>query len=68
MRVTIITRAVPKKGGRVRVDGLVYIVTQADEPTELDETTLVTDVELQPAGPVPGIPTIPARVAPCSRS
>lgn len=64
MRVTIKTcgRTHPQKGGRVRVDGLVYVVAQAEDPTELDDVVAVTDVELQPAGTVPGIQTLNAEI------
>lgn len=64
MRVVLVTkgRCAPAKGGRVRVDGLVYVVTSAEEPTELDDVTSVTEAEIQPAGAVPGIPTLPARL------
>jgi hypothetical protein len=55
-------RSHPTKGSRVRVEGLVYIVTHAEEPTELDDIIAVTDVELQPAGTVPGIPTLNAEI------
>lgn len=54
-------KAAPTKGARVRVDGLIYIVTAAEDPTELDEVTAVTEVEIQPAGPLPGIAPIEAQ-------
>lgn len=63
MRVWLVTKgkAAVKKDGRVRIDGLVYVVTAADEPTEIDDTTAVTEAEVQPAGSVPGVPTLNTR-------
>lgn len=37
------------KDSRVRLCGLVYIVISADEPTELDEMTAITECDVQPA-------------------
>lgn len=42
-------RATPKKDARVRICGLVYIVTGAEEPTELDEETIITECDVQPS-------------------
>lgn len=63
-RLVLLTRgkAVPTKGGRVLIDNLVYIVIEADTPTELDEITAHTEAVIQPAGPVSGITTIKAKV------
>lgn len=38
-----------QSGSRVRVCGLVYIVTGADTPTELDDEVAVTECDVQPA-------------------
>jgi len=37
-----------KPGSRVRICGLVYIVTDADTPTELDDEVAVTECDVQP--------------------
>lgn len=37
------------KDARVRFCNLIYIVTSADEPTELDELTAITECDVQPA-------------------
>jgi len=37
------------KDSRVRFCGLIYIVIAADEPTELDELTAITECDVQPA-------------------
>lgn len=42
-------RAHPKVGSRVRIDGLVYLVTSAEEPDELDDETVITSCDIQPA-------------------
>ena len=50
MRVTLKTSGPhPVKGLRVRIGKHVYIVTEAHEPTHLDEVDSVTDCEVQPA-------------------
>jgi len=42
-------RATPTKDSRVRFCGLIYIVTAAESPTELDDVTAVTECAVQPA-------------------
>lgn len=63
MRATLVTsgKATPTKGALVLVNDLIYIVTSAEEPTELDDTTAITEVEVQPAVSHPGAMVIRAR-------
>ena len=42
-------RAVLSKGVRVRVGGLVYVVTSASPPDELDDDVALTECDVQPA-------------------
>lgn len=57
-------RVTPAPGVRVRIGDLLYWITQADAPTELDDVTCVTEVDVQPAGggAMPSSPIINAEL------
>jgi len=49
MRVCVQTRGpTPKAGGRVLIDGLHYLVTSVEEPTDLDDEISITECDVQP--------------------
>lgn len=50
VRVSLVTKKrAPVKGERVRMCGLVYIVTDADQPDDLGDGDLVGEYDVQPA-------------------
>lgn len=66
MKVVIKTkgRVVPKAGVRVRICGLAYYVASAEDPTEIDELTVVTECDVQPGpdGKFDGSPIVNAEL------
>ena len=64
MRAVLVTRgrAVPTKGSHVRIEDHDYLVVEAQLPDDLDDTTSVTECEIQPSVAPRGTPALPARL------
>jgi len=62
VKVALKSAGSPVKGSRVRFGGLVYIVTGAESPTEIDDYTAVTECDVQPADAPRGTKVIEAEL------